>query len=194
MPMKLRNTWFLRARAVILASASSSVTGAPSASGLSRRIEPGTMAVTSASSEGWPIAASICTISSSLGPTWRARNSSCCSSCCSVIIACTRWLGISLLCSDVLLVGLGRKQRVERARVGWLDAEHPCRVRVGVDAFRRILERVVDRGHRACDRRVDVGGGLDRFDHRTGLLRCELAADLRQLDEYNVAKRLLREV
>ena len=44
----------------------------------------------------------------------------------------------------------------------------------------------------AGDRRIDVGGRLDRFDHRAGLTGGEAAADLGQLDEHQIAQRLLR--
>src|SRR5690606_25228311 len=78
--MKLRNTWLRSAMARILASASTSVTGAGRASASPERIEPGTMASVIASSDGWPTTRSMCAISASLGPMWRETKASWCSS------------------------------------------------------------------------------------------------------------------
>ena len=54
------------------------------------------------------------------------------------------------------------------------------------------VRRVVDRGHGAGDRGVDLGGGLDALDHRGLVALLELLADLGELDEDDVAELVLR--
>src|SRR6267142_2697395 len=88
MTMKLLNIWFCSASARIRASASASLSAGGSASGASNLIAPGTIASTIAASDGWPMILSMCAISSSFGPIWRATKASCCSSSDSAVI---RW-------------------------------------------------------------------------------------------------------
>ena len=46
----------------------------------------------------------------------------------------------------------------------------------------------------AAHRTVDIGGGLDGFDDGTGLAGVHCAADVRHLDEHQIAERGLRVV
>ena len=78
--MKLRKTWLRLATARILAIASTSEIASGSASGAADLMLPGTMASVSDSSESWPTVRSMCAISASLGPMWRSRKASWCSS------------------------------------------------------------------------------------------------------------------
>ena len=61
--------------------------------------------------------------------------------------------------------------RFELAGVAQLDPEEPAGVgRIGVRQGRVSTQGLVDFGHGAVDRHVDVGGGLDRLDHAGGFL------------------------
>ena len=56
------------------------------------------------------------------------------------------------------------EQTVEHALIGGLDLEQPAlAVGVGVDQLGLGVQRLVDRGHRAADRCVDVAHGLGRL-------------------------------
>jgi len=84
-------------------------------------------------------------------------------------------------------------QAVEFAFVGDLHLEKPrLAAGVGIDQSRLGGERVIDLDYFARDWRVDVGGGLDGFDHRGGFRLLQAAADLRQFDEHDVAELRLR--
>ena len=84
-------------------------------------------------------------------------------------------------------------QAAEFALVRNLQLEEPG-LAAGVGIHQRGLggERLVDLEHFARDRRVDVGGGLDRFDHGGGFRLLQAAADLGQFDEHDVAELRLR--
>jgi hypothetical protein len=72
-----------------------------------------------------------------------------------------------------------------------LDAEQPGGIGVGIHRFRRIDGGLVGGDHLARHRRVDVRGGLHRFDHGAFLAGLDLAADVRQFEEDDVAQRFL---
>src|SRR6185503_5392998 len=72
--MKLRHTSFWDIIRRNAASASCSLMAGGSASGFAARIPAGIVAWMSASSEGWPRAASMARTSASEGPTWRGTN------------------------------------------------------------------------------------------------------------------------
>ncbi len=91
-----------------------------------------------------------------------------------------------------LAVGVGVEQLVVGASVARGQLEQPGAVGILVDRVGRVGDRLVDGGDGARDRRVDVAGGLDRFDHGGVVARGECLADLRQFDEHDVAQRVLR--
>src|SRR6266404_6204991 len=99
----------------------------------------------------------------------------------------------SFISCRVFRVGGLIHQAVEFALVSDLQFEKP-RLAGGVGIDQRGLGRqgVIDLKYFAGDRRVDIGGGLDGFDHRGGFRLLQAAADLRQLDEYDVAELRLR--
>src|SRR6185312_16552627 len=73
-----------------------------------------------------------------------------------------------------------------------LQPVQPVAVGVGVDLFGRGDGCLVDRQYDTRHGRVHIGGRLDRLDDRAGFSGLERSADLRQLDEDEVAQRLLR--
>ena len=91
-------------------------------------------------------------------------------------------------------VGGSVEQAVDIGGVGWLELEQPGGVGVLIDQLRRGRNGGIDFDHRAGDRRVDVGGGLDRFDHGGFLFGGERLADVWQFDENEVAEQFLRVV
>ncbi len=79
------------------------------------------------------------------------------------------------------------------ALVGELHLEEPAFARgLDVDVARRVGQGGIALDHLAGRRRVDVGGGLHRLDHRDGLALGDLAAGRRHVDEHDVAELLLR--
>jgi hypothetical protein len=75
--------------------------------------------------------------------------------------------------------------------VGGLQLEQPGGVGVCVDGFGGVDGFLVGADDLAGDRGVDVGGSLDRFDHRDGLAGGDSTAGIRQLEEDHVAEGLL---
>src|SRR4029077_11728718 len=95
----------------------------------------------------------------------------------------------------VRLVGGFIHQAVKLAAVGDLQFEKPClAARIGIDHSGLGIDRIVDFEHFAGNRCVDVGGGFDRFDHGGGFRLLQVAADLRQFDENDVAELGMRGV
>ena len=97
--------------------------------------------------------------------------------------------------ADQLFVGRGVEQRgrASPASAGF-SRNSQAAYASSFTALGRARQRVVDGDDLAGDRRVDVGGGLHRFDDGAGLARRQLAADRGQLDEDEVAQRCLRVV
>src|ERR1700761_517736 len=84
---------------------------------------------------------------------------------------------------------VGTQQFVEFATVADLDGKDPALAEgVFVDGFGGVVELFVDLHDFARHRRIDVGGGLDRLDHRSTLACLHLATDFRQLDIDQVAE------
>ena len=87
----------------------------------------------------------------------------------------------------------GRVEQLgNRGRFGGLQSIEPVAVGIGVDFFRRGDNRIIDREHDAGDRRVDVGGSLDRFDDGAGLARRERATHCGRSEDNEVAQRRRR--
>src|SRR3984885_9529286 len=94
---------------------------------------------------------------------------------------------------DLFLVGGLIHQAAEFAAIRNLQLEEPGLVGgVGIDQRRLAREFGVDLQYLARNRRIDVGGGLDRFHDGGGFCLLQGAADLRQFDEYDVAELGLR--
>src|SRR6059036_983254 len=90
---------------------------------------------------------------------------------------------------------LRRQELVELAGIRGLQEDHPpFAVGVLVDGLGLLRQLGVDLEHLAGDRREEIRDGLDRLDDAERLMRDDLRADLRQLDEDHVAQLLLREV
>src|SRR5204863_1846672 len=90
------------------------------------------------------------------------------------------------------LVLLGRQELVPLGLVRGLDEDHPAlAVGVRVHRLRLLRELGVGLDDLAGDGREEVGNRLDRLDDAEGLARRHLGADLRQLDEDDVAELLL---
>src|SRR5215813_6696224 len=78
-----------------------------------------------------------------------------------IVIVSRRPAASSSFVADRRLVGLRVEQAGKRSGIGRLELEEPRRVCVLVHLFRRVGERRIDRDDLACNRRIDVGGGLD---------------------------------
>src|SRR5580658_656258 len=93
--------------------------------------------------------------------------------------------------AKVVFVLLRGHQLVQLARRGHLDLDHPAFVvAVLVEDLRAVYQRVVDLGHLAADRRVDVRDRLDRFDRGDDLSLADGLALLGQVDLGDVAELL----
>src|SRR6185312_12376389 len=99
------------------------------------------------------------------------------------------------LMPQVRLVRVRVEQRLLLAVVLELELDHPA-VAVGrrVDECRFLVEAVIDRDDFARQRRIQLGDGLHRFDGAEHVVLVERRADLRQLDEHDVAELTLRVV
>src|SRR5262249_41862092 len=94
---------------------------------------------------------------------------------------------------DELLVLLRGQELVPLGLARRLDNEHPSlAVGILVDGLGLLSELAVDLDDLARDRRKEVRHRLDRLDHAKILRRRHLGADLRELDEDDVAELLLR--
>src|SRR5690606_284232 len=81
-------------------------------------------------------------------------------------------------------VSVSVQQLVQLTAVGRFDLEEPgFTVGIGVHQLGGIGQCLVDGNDLTTDRRVDVRGRLDRFNHCTLITDSQLAADFRQLDE-----------
>jgi hypothetical protein len=81
------------------------------------------------------------------------------------------------------LIGGSVEQGVEVGGIVRGHLEQPGRVGVLIDRFRCISGSLIDFGHGAGDRRVNVSGSLDRFDDGDFLLGGKMGADFRQFDK-----------
>ena len=96
--------------------------------------------------------------------------------------------------SDVDLLGVvfGGEEVFDFVGVAEANAVEPAlALRDFVDGAGLGLERVVDLGDLAADRRVQVASGLDGLDHAASVARAQVRADLGQLDEREVSQLLL---
>src|ERR1700722_9645248 len=86
-----------------------------------------------------------------------------------------------------------RRQQAHGLHAGCgTQAKQPAAcIGLAVDQLGGLLQLAVDRHDCSCDRRVDIGGGLDRLDHRACFSNAEVTSDIRQLDEHQVAERAL---
>src|ERR1022692_1046458 len=89
---------------------------------------------------------------------------------------------------------LGRRQPgAGRSRCVGHDAHQPTGpVGIAIEQFRTLCQIIVAGGDLTRDRAIDIGCGLDGFDHGAGLARDEASAHLRNFDEHQVPERLLR--
>src|SRR5258708_31352772 len=188
------NTTFFSAIARSAASASPSVRGAPIPRAPRRRMAAGTTASIRSAREANPRMRSICAGSAASGPMWRRAKAPWSSRSASVA---SRWMGVSGMAGPSgsgFGVGVGVEELIDVGGVGRLDAEDPGGVRVLVHALRRATEIGVGADDLAVDRRIDIRGRLHRLDHGHGFAGRNLAADLRRLDEHDVAELFLRMV
>src|SRR5581483_9117559 len=96
--------------------------------------------------------------------------------------------------AGVLCVGSAIHERVDLARRGELDLDHPSlAVGVLVHQLGLVHELLVRGDHGAADRRVKVGGCLHRVDHAENGELGDLRTGLRQLHVHNIAELVLRE-
>ena len=93
---------------------------------------------------------------------------------------------------DQFLVRRGVEQLVELGGVGRLEPEHPRGVGVAVHRVGAGFDLAVGGDDFARHRGVDVGRGLHRLDHAGDLALGEALADGGQVDEDDVAERVLR--
>src|SRR6266511_1287331 len=103
---------------------------------------------------------------------------------------------MSFICISLLGDQRFVRFRVEQLReilpVGRLHLEEPCGVCVLVHLLRRVGKLRVDGDDFAADRRIDVRGGLNRFDDRACVAGGEFASDFGQFEVHEVAERGLR--
>src|SRR5882757_8808860 len=91
------------------------------------------------------------------------------------------------------LVGAGGHERCSIGGCGRLETEQPPRaIGVFIEQFRFAGQRLVVSDDLSRQRTVDIGCGLDGFNHRASLARLQRAADIGYLDEDQIAKRALR--
>ena len=107
-----------------------------------------------------------------------------------VELRCDRITCPALFGDELLIVG-GREQRVQFSRIFQRDLDHPGAVRIFIDLFRRRRQFAVHFGHRAGNRRVQIGDRLHRFHRAKSLAGGDLGAGLGQIDENDVAQRIL---
>src|SRR5436305_126266 len=209
MPRKERKTLFfpaMRRRAASSScSPSSRSSGSPARwSGVSRRIDAGTVSRTSSASEPAPIVSSIWRTSFSDEPRWRRtkvsvglRTAPPVSPLRSPMAAAPAAPGepLSFSTLHVLLVLLGLHHDFQIVRGGEPDLEQPA-LAVGtlVEELGIVHHGVVDLDDLARDGREHLGHGLDRLDRAELVIGVEHLADLRQLHEHHLAQLLLREL
>src|SRR3954454_12988127 len=186
-------------------SPSSRSSGSPARwSGVSRRIDAGTVSRTSSSSEPAPAVASIWSTSSPGEPRWRRtkvsvglRTAPPVSPLRSPRAAAPAAPGEPLSFSTlrVLLVLFGLHHDFQVVRGGESDLDQPA-VAVGilVEQLGIVHHGVVDLDDLARDGREHFGHGLDRLDRAELVVGVEHLADLRQLHEHHLAQLLLREL
>src|SRR5581483_3629688 len=145
-------------------------------------IEVGSVSPISADRLEAPTVSSIALISRGEGPMWR-RAKSMAASLAGLKGAFMSASLFNAVSGRVRLVGGFIHQPAELASVGDLHLEEPGLAgSVGIDKRGLGLEHLVR------DRRIDVGGGLDRFDHRCGFGLLQVAADLGQLDKHDITE------
>ena len=201
-------------------AACASEAGSPSASGASSSRSGGTVARIRAWRDSKPSASSIAASCDTVGPMWRAWNSSWPSSARMSALGYPEGLmdrisgaacGFAACMNGIEgsrgahsraawgsagarpgRVGAGVEQRVDLRRIGRPHPEQPA-VGVGrfVDRLRGLGERRIHCQHLAGHWRVDVGGRLGRLDDDAGFTLRELAADFGQFDVDQFAERVL---
>src|SRR5690348_2547893 len=93
---------------------------------------------------------------------------------------------------DQFRVIVGAEQRIQFFRVVRLHHEQPAvAVRILIDGFRLVGQRLVDRHHFTADRRVDIRRGFHRFHHRAAVAGLHPVADVWQLDVHEIAEQTL---
>ena len=97
----------------------------------------------------------------------------------------------SVFGGDLRLVGRGVEQAAHAGGVVRPDLEKPGAVGVLIHQFGLVGRGLVDRRHLAGQRRVDVRGGLHRFDDCAFLALGHVPADLGQFEEDDVAEQFL---
>src|SRR5690349_340370 len=99
--------------------------------------------------------------------------------------------GMSALRGQVGLVFGGAQQALRRA-IRFQAGNPATAIGFGIDELGLTAERAVALDDGARDRRVHVGGGLHRFDHRERIADLQRLARLRHVDEHQVTERTLR--
>src|SRR5579862_428266 len=155
-------------------SASVSLKARPRSSAVFCRIDAGSVSAISAERLAAPTVFSIAATSPGAGPIWRRTKvvAGSVSGLRGAVIGCP--FAFPWRSRDVLLIGGLIHQAVEFAFVCNFQLEEPGFTgRVGIDQRGLGDKLIVDFHHLAGNRRVDVGGGLDRFDDgdRFGLLQ-----------------------